>query len=228
MFRPLQVSRYLTATNCEFKNQEFGLVLFRQVASVAPTVREGDKRVENKLGRGSFQKPDGTEYVVIASLSGEFLDTHANQSRTALEVSEDEMLAIVDAACDAILDTEIEQHEKIKSTQRDDVIQLLSRHPLLRYGLSGTTVFDYVRSKPNNWRQENFVSDLAIQRLREERRWTTYVQNTIADRIFSNKEKANFCKGSPTRTETRSQNISFTGRLSSRLPISSAAPVTTA
>jgi hypothetical protein len=68
------------------------------------------------------------------------------------------------------------------SRTRDEVVQLLSRHPLLRYGLSGTTIADYVRSKPNNWRQENFVSDLAIQRLREERRWSSYVQKTIASK----------------------------------------------
>jgi hypothetical protein len=132
--------------------------------------------IENKIGKPAFQRSDGTEYVVIASLSGEFLDTHANMARTL------------------ILSTESEQHELIKSNQRDEVVQLLSRHPLLRYGLSGTTVNDYVRSKPNNWRQENFVSDLAIQRLREERRWSSYVQKTIGDKELFAQRKSQLLK----------------------------------
>jgi len=140
------------------------------------------RAIENKIGKPAFQRGDGSEYVVIASLSGSFFDTHANQARTALEADEDEILAIVDHACGLILQTESAQHELIKENQRDNVVDLLSRHPLLRYGLSGVTVADYVRSKPNNWRAENFVSDLAIQRLREERRWSLYVQKTIADK----------------------------------------------
>ena len=149
------------------------------------------RAIENKIGKPVFQRSDGTEYVVIASLSGQFLDTHANMARTSLEASEDEILEIVDGACQAILSTESEQHEIIKTNQRNEVVQLLSRHPLLRYGLSGTTVADYVRSKPNNWRQENFVSDLAIQRLREERRWSSYVQKTIASKeLFAERKKS--------------------------------------
>ena len=70
--------------------------------------------IENKLGRPAFQRSDGTEYVVIASLSGEFLDAHANQARTSLEAGEDEILEIVDRACQQILSTESEQHERIK------------------------------------------------------------------------------------------------------------------
>jgi hypothetical protein len=108
------------------------------------------RSIENKLGKPAFQRSDGTEYVVIASLSGDFLDKHANQARTQLEADEDEILDIVDRACQAIITTESEQQEIIKTTQRDEVIQLLSRHPLLRYGLSGNTVTEYVRSKPNN------------------------------------------------------------------------------
>ena len=108
------------------------------------------RSIENKLGKPAFQRSDGTEYVVIASLSGDFLDKHANQARTQLEADEDEILDIVDRACQAIITTESEQQEIIKTTQRDEVIQLLSRHPLLRYWLSGNTVTEYVRSKPNN------------------------------------------------------------------------------
>lgn len=152
------------------------------------------RAIENKIGKPAFQRSDGTEYVVIASLSGAFLDTHANQARTSLEASEEEILEIVDRACQAILSTESEQHELIKTNQRDEVVQLLTRHPLLRYGLSGTTISEYVRAKPNNWRQENFVSDLAIQRLREERRWSSYVQTTIASKQLFAERKSQLLK----------------------------------
>ena len=152
------------------------------------------RSIENKIGKPSFQRADGSEYVVIASLSGPFLDTHANLARTALEASDEEILEIVDAACQAILATESEQHEIIKVDQRDQVIKLLERHPLLRSGLSGATITDYVRSKPNNWRQENFVSDLAIQRLREERRWSSFVQKTIADKALFAERKGQLLK----------------------------------
>ena len=152
------------------------------------------RAIENKLGKAAFQRKDGSEYVVIASVSGSFLDENANQPRTALEANDEEVLAIVDSACKAILNTESEQNEIIKRSQRDDVVQLLSRHPLLRYGLNGISVSEYVKTKPNNWRQENFVSDLAIQRLREERRWSTYVQTTFSDRELFAQRKENLLK----------------------------------
>lgn len=151
------------------------------------------RAIENKLGRTSFQRSDGTDYVVIASLSGEFLDKHANQARTALEADETEISEIVDRACQAILATESEQHEQIKRGQRNDVVELLNRHPLLRYGMPGT-VGEYVRSKPNNWRQEHFVSDLAIQRLREERRWANFVQKAFEDKELFAERKAELLK----------------------------------
>lgn len=152
------------------------------------------RAIENKLGRPSFQDTNGVEYVIIASLSGDFLDTHANQPRTALEASEDEIAEIVDRACEAILETESAQHDIIKTDQQGDVIKLLTRHPLLRYGLSGRTVAEYVKSKPNNWRQENFVSDLALQRHREEKRWTTYLNATISDQKLFAERKAQLLK----------------------------------
>ncbi len=166
------------------------------------------RAIENKLGKSVFQRSDGTEYVVIASLSGEFLDAHANLARTRLEASEDEIAEIVDAACGAILATESEQHEIIKIDQRNDVVQLLTRHPLLRYGLGGNTISDYVRSKPNNWRQENFVSDLAIQRHREERRWSSFVQKTIADKeLFAQRKTELLRKVSDTYRDALAEYV---------------------
>jgi len=51
----------------------------------------------------AFGHADGSEYVIVASLSGEFLDANANQARTNLEASEDEIIEIVDKAVSSYL-----------------------------------------------------------------------------------------------------------------------------
>jgi hypothetical protein len=87
------------------------------------------------------------------------------------------------------LKTEKEQNDLIKVEQRDDVVGLLQSHPLLRFGLAGKTVEQYVSHKPNSWTKERFVSDLAVQRLRAEKRWDTYVQETISDEALFQQRK---------------------------------------
>ena len=139
--------------------------------------------IEAKLGRPSFQRTNGTEYVIIASVSGAFLDENANNDRTFLEAPEKDIAEIVDKACSFIMETEKDQNDQIKTEQRDDVTKILQSHPLLRFGLAGKTVEQYVDKKPNNWNTERFVSDLSIQRLRAERRWTSYLKETIEDDV---------------------------------------------
>lgn len=140
------------------------------------------RSIENKLGRPSFRDEAGGDYVIIASISGDFIDRNANTTRTHLEATEDEIAAIVDAACSKIGETESAQVDKIKEAQKTEVTTLLHRHPLLRSGLSGITIGEYVRSKPNNWRTENFVSDLALQRHREDRKWDSLVHDILTDK----------------------------------------------
>lgn len=139
------------------------------------------RSIEGKLGKAFFEHDNGTEYVVIASVSGSYLDKHANNDRTFLEAPDDVIKDIIDRACQLILSTEKAQNDIIKVSQKDRVVELLQGHPLLRFGLSGKTIEQYVENKPNNWTKESFVSDLSIQRLREERRWSEYLQETIAD-----------------------------------------------
>jgi hypothetical protein len=139
------------------------------------------RSIEGKVGRAFFERSDGSRYVVIAAVSGSFLDRHANTDRTFLEAPESQAVEIIDKACEYIEKTESDQQVIIKTEQRNNVVDLLQAHPLLRFGLSGKTVEQYVDKKPNNWRKENFVSDLSLQRLRAERRWTKYLQETFAD-----------------------------------------------
>lgn len=141
------------------------------------------RAIEAKLGKPFFERADGSEYVVIASVSGEYLDQNANNDRTFLEAPEKDVSEIVDKACSFIMETEKEQNEQIKSEQRNNVTEILQSHPLLRFGLAGKTVEQYVDRKPNNWNTERFVSDLSIQRLRAERRWTSYLKETFSDEV---------------------------------------------
>lgn len=102
------------------------------------------RAIEGKLGKSSFERDDGSEYVVIAAVSGPYLDHNANNDRTFLEASEKDIVAIIDKACELILTTEKEQNAAIKSSQVEDVVQVLQSHPLLRFGLAGKTVEQYV------------------------------------------------------------------------------------
>ncbi|MBA4760153.1 ATP-binding protein [Sphingosinicella sp.] len=147
------------------------------------------RSIEGKLGRAYFEDTDEREYVIIASVSGEYLDRHANNDRTFLEASEDDIKEIIDAACALVLKTEKGQNELIKSEQKQEVLDLLQSHPLLRFGLDGKTIEQYVKQKPNSWKRERFVSDLAVQRLRAERRWDEYVQETVSDEALFKERK---------------------------------------
>lgn len=147
------------------------------------------RSIEAKLGKAFFQRNDGSEYVVIASVSGLYLDENANNDRTFLEANEKDIAEIVDRACSFIMETEKDQNDQIKLEQRLNVTDVLQSHPLLRFGLAGKTVEQYVDKKPNNWNTERFVSDLSIQRLRAERRWTSYLKESFADDVIFQERK---------------------------------------
>jgi hypothetical protein len=73
---------------------------------------------------------------------------------------------IVSTVCDAIEAQEQEQIEDIKAKQSADLTGALHENPILRLGLRGKPVSEYVRIKPNSWRAEQFVQDLALERYR--------------------------------------------------------------
>lgn len=139
------------------------------------------RAIQNKLGRSYFEKDNGTRYVVIAAVSSSFLDENANSDRTFLEVPESQIVEIIDKCCELIGITETDQRRKIRDDQEESVVGLLQTHPLLRFGLDGKTVQQYIERKPANWKTENFVADLSLQRLRAERRWSRYLKDTFAD-----------------------------------------------
>lgn len=166
------------------------------------------RNITDKLGRSFFVDSVGNEYVIIASVSGSYLDGNASTDRTRLLADEDQIKEIVDEASSLILETEDEQNLRIKIEQRKDVAELFSSQPLLRFGLSGLTIEEYVDKKPNNWNKERFVSDLAIQRFREERRWREYVAETVADpKLYEERKAKLFSKVSDTYRDALAEYV---------------------
>jgi hypothetical protein len=73
---------------------------------------------------------------------------------------------IVSLVSHTIQAAEKSQIEKIKTEQSSGLNEALRENPILRLGLKGKTIDEYVATRPNNWKAEEFVSDLAVERFR--------------------------------------------------------------
>lgn len=139
------------------------------------------RNIERKIGTSHFENDAGQKQVYVATVSGDYLDARANTARTQIEASESEIDDIVSFVADLILASETAYVERHRDNQSSDTVAAISRNPLLRAALRGRSIRDYVASKPMSWRAEEFVSDLALTRYRDQTRW---------DRIFDNSLKA--------------------------------------
>lgn len=119
-----------------------------------------------KLGRPFFVDQNDQKYIVVAVVSGEAFEKRLNDARTSINITPKEVEAIVSEIAEVIEGTEKDQIEKIKKAQRDELASALAENPILRMGLRGETLEEYVRQKPNSWRADQFVSDLALKRYR--------------------------------------------------------------
>nr|WP_281378669.1 ATP-binding protein [Azospirillum oleiclasticum] len=120
----------------------------------------------NKLGEPHFIDEGNQKYIVVAVVSSPAFEARLNDSRTGLNLSPKTIESIVTEISNIIQNTESEQILKIKYGQSTDLDVALRENPILRLGLKGKSIKDYVASKPNNWKAEQFVSDLAIERYR--------------------------------------------------------------
>lgn len=93
-------------------------------------------------------------------------ETRLNDSRTGLSLPVKAVESIVSSMAAVIEEKEQSQIVKIKQEQRDSLSGALRENPILRIGLRGRSIAEYVAAKPNNWSAEEFVSDLAIERFR--------------------------------------------------------------
>ncbi len=129
------------------------------------------RKIAGKIGNQFFESPEGDKQIYIASVRGEFLDDRANTARTEIEATKEEIDAIVDQVAKFILEKEKEFVERHRTSQSKSVANALIRNPLLRSALRGKPISEYVANKPMSWKAEEFVSDLALQRLRDQNNW---------------------------------------------------------
>lgn len=122
--------------------------------------------LSNKVGEPYFTDEKNERYIVIAVVRGEAFERRLNDARTSINLPAKVIEEIVSAVSEAIQGKETTQIEKIKTAQSAVLDEALRENPILRIGLRGKTVKEYVAAKPNNWKAENFVSDLAIERFR--------------------------------------------------------------
>lgn len=123
----------------------------------------------NLLGQPAFFDSNDHPYIVIAVVRSTAFETRLNDARTGINISPTIVEEIVGEVGDIIQATEKTQIAKIKATQSRDLEGALLENPILRIGLKGQTISAYVAGKPNNWKAQDFVSNLAIERYRVSR-----------------------------------------------------------
>jgi hypothetical protein len=131
----------------------------------------------NLLGQPAFFDDKNQAYIVIAVVRSSAFESRLNDARTGINISPANVEEIVGAIGDIIQATENSQIAKIKATQSRDLEGALQENPILRIGLKGQSISAYVAGKPNNWKAQDFVSNLAIERYRVSRDLTKAITN---------------------------------------------------
>lgn len=124
------------------------------------------KDLTNILGTPHFTDEENKNYIVLGVVRGDAFEARLNDARTGISLNPKAVERIVGAVSGVIQASEASQIEKIKAGQSVELTDALRENPILRLGLRGRTVKEYVTHKPNNWTAQQFVSDLAIERFR--------------------------------------------------------------
>jgi hypothetical protein len=149
--------------------------------SAADRIVGSPRDLTNKIGQPFFIGEDNERYVVIAVVRGEAFESRLNDSRTGINLSPRTVEDVVSHIGDAIQREEHAQIDKIKTDQSAELVEALRENPILKLGLRGKTVTDYVAARPNNWKPEQFISDLAIERYRATADLTKQIVAAAAD-----------------------------------------------
>jgi hypothetical protein len=134
--------------------------------SAADRIVGSPRDLTNKIGQPSFLGENNERYVVIAVVRGEAFESRLNDSRTGINLSPGTIEDVVSHISNVIQKEEHTQIAKIKTDQSQELAEALRENPILKLGLRGKTLTDYVAARPNNWTPEQFISDLAIERYR--------------------------------------------------------------
>lgn len=135
----------------------------------------------NLLGQPAFFDDSNQPYIVIAVVRSTAFETRLNDARTGINISPAIIEEIVGAVGDIIQTTENSQIVKIKAVQSRDLEGALQENPILRIGLKGRSIAAYVAGKPNNWKAQDFVSNLAIERYRVSRDLSKAITSAASD-----------------------------------------------
>lgn len=149
--------------------------------SAADRIVGAPRDLTNKLGQPHFLDEENESYIVIAVVRSAAFESRLNDARTGLNLSSKTIEWIVSEVSNVIQKSEATQIEKIKSEQSHDLSGALRENPILRIGLKGRSVTEYVASKPNNWSAEEFISDLAIERFRASTDLTKQIANATTN-----------------------------------------------
>jgi hypothetical protein len=98
----------------------------------------------HKLGEPHFVGESDEKYIVIAVVRGEAFERRLNDARTSIDLPPKSIEVIVNAVSGAIQEKETKQIAKIKSNQSDEVQSVLKENPILRLGLRGRNVEEYL------------------------------------------------------------------------------------
>lgn len=134
--------------------------------SAADRIVGSPRDITNKIGQPYFQNNKDERYIVVAVVRGEALDKRLDDTRSRINISPQTVDQIVGMVCERIEALERIQIKKLKDRQATELEAALRENPILRAGLRGKTISDYVSGKPNNWDSEKFISDLAVMRYR--------------------------------------------------------------
>lgn len=125
--------------------------------------------LSNKLGHPHFEDDEKNRYIIIAVVKGDALESRLNDARTGINLPPRAVESIVSTISEVIEAGEKEQIGRIKTDQSEKLSAALRENPILRIGLRGKSLEDYVCGSPNHWKTEDFISDLAIARSRASR-----------------------------------------------------------
>lgn len=134
--------------------------------SAAGRIVGSPRDLSQKLGRAFFVGEADERYIIIAVVSGEVLEKRLNDSRTSIDIPPKAIEDVVSAIAREIEAREGAQVQIIKEAQRKELAEALGENPILRTGLGGQSLEEYVKGKPNSWGADQFVSDLALKRFR--------------------------------------------------------------
>lgn len=134
--------------------------------SAADRIVGAPRDLSRKLGVDHFTDGDGKKYIIIAVVSGAAFESRLNDARTSIALQPSVLEDLVSAVSSEIEKVENEQVKKLMKRQSSILVTALKENPILRLGLRGRSLDEYISSKPNSWRAEDFVSDLALSRYR--------------------------------------------------------------